>query len=673
MTDALATKLIRNVHIPMPDGVSLATDLHLPEIAEQGRRFPAIIEYTPYHKNNNAVYGPRATRYPYFASHGYVFVNVDIRGTGDSEGFNTSPTSPEEVRDNLEVIRWCAAQPWCDGNVGMIGISYTGGVCYDAARQAPPELKAIVVCQMCSDWYDGMACPGGSIRPFAFENYAPLMAAYNFAPPDPALVGPDWMSVWQTRLENSVPWGNAYLENLLDGPFWQARLLRGHEEQVRAATFLIGGWCDWYADDFLRVYSRLKCPKRVLIGPWTHNYPENAWPLPRINDRYECLRWFDKHLKGIDTDPRRPVDREPPVTLFVREFTRPEALRRQDEGRFQCESQWPPEHVEPTGFNLSSGGQFIDEAAGGAALVEYGKNELDYRADVGVAAGRYVIGQMLPGWGMPDDQRLDEGLSLVYTSKPLSDGGELDLLGAAVARLWVSSTAPVALLSVKLCDVALDGTSALVTKGVLNLTHRNSHSEPERLSPGEIYEIELPLLAIAYRFRAGHRLRLMIAAADFQNAWPTPLPHALTVYMSPQQPSQIVLPLAGKNRRPLPAPEFRPSDFAPLPPEEIPTPDYCVTRDLIRNRVKVEIRTQSGVGVNRSSFTVDVDRPAVAEILSDYEYPMDRPGVSIRVRSQCTTRSDEQTFHHLTHVEAVVNGQQHWEKSWKVSVPRGDC
>ena len=128
-------KLIRNARIPMPDGVSLAADLYMPEGV--GQRVPAIIEYTPYHKVNNSAYGPRATRYPYFASQGYVFVNVDIRGTGDSEGFSESPSSPEEVQDGVEVIRWCAAQPWCDGNVGMIGISYTAGVCFDAARQAP--------------------------------------------------------------------------------------------------------------------------------------------------------------------------------------------------------------------------------------------------------------------------------------------------------------------------------------------------------------------------------------------------------------------------------------------------------------------------------------------------------------------------------------------------------
>jgi len=464
-------KLVRNVRIPMPDGVTLAADLHMPEA---GGRLPAIIEYTPYHKNNNHVYGPRATRYPYFASHGYVFVNVDIRGTGDSQGFNTSPTSPEEVRDNIEVIRWCARQPWCDGNVGMIGISYTAGVCYDAARQAPPELKAIVVCQMTSDWYDGMACPGGSPRPFAYENYAPLMAAYNFAPHNPELVGPQWAEIWKQRLEASKPWSLAYVEHLLDGPFWEARLLRGHEEQVKAATFLIGGWCDWYSDDFLRVFSRLRCPKRVLIGPWTHNYPENAWPLPRINDRYECLRWCDKYLKGIDTDPERPLEREPAIALFVREFTKPEPLRRQDNGGFRCEREWPPRHVQPHTLYLTSSGRLVPATSYLPAWATVGRSDLVYRPDVGIAAGRYVIGQMLPGWGMPDDQRLDDGLSLIYTSEPFGEE-EAEITGPSVAHLWLSSTAEVAFVSVKLFDVAPDGTSALITKGVLNLTHRHSH------------------------------------------------------------------------------------------------------------------------------------------------------------------------------------------------------
>src|SRR5437016_6195712 len=149
---------------------------------------------------------------------------------------------------------------------------------------------------------------------------------------------------------------------------------------------------------------------------------------------------------------------------------------------------------------------------------------------------------MLPGWGMGDDQRLDEGVSLVYTSEPVAGANGKELVGPPIARLWLSCTAEIAFLSVKLCDVAPDGTSALVTKGVLNLVYRNGLAKAEPLTPDKVYEIDLPLQTIAYRFRSGHRLRLMIAAADFQNAWPTPLPHTLTIHHGPEQPSQVRIP-----------------------------------------------------------------------------------------------------------------------------------
>jgi hypothetical protein len=303
-----------------------------------------------------------------------------------------------------------------------------------------------------------------------------------------------------------------------------------------------------------------------------------------------------------------------------------------------------------------------------------GKSDLVYHPDVGIAAGRYVIGQLLPGWGMPDDQRLDEGLSLVYSSDPLSD--DLELIGAPIARLSLSSTAPMAFVSVKLCDVAPDGTSVLVTKGVLNLTHRNSHEQPEPLTPGEIYGIRVPMLAAAYRFLAGHRLRLMIAAADFQNAWPTPLPHTLSVYygtaVSGACLSQLELPLAGQ-RDALPTPIFQPSEFPPLPPEQIPTPQYTVTRDLIKQTMAVNIETQSGIGVNHSHYTVSITRPSEATVRAEYEYPLDRPGMAIRVRAQCVTRSDALAFHHLTEVSIELNGRPYWRKNWSVSVPRNGC
>jgi hypothetical protein len=164
----------------------------------------------------------------------------------------------------------------------------------------------------------------------------------------------------------------------------------------------------------------------------------------------------------------------------------------------------------------------------------------------------------------------------------------------------------------------------------------------------------------------------MIACADFQNEWPTPLPHTLTIGHGQGSPSRIELPLAGQ-REPAAVPRFLPSEFPPLPPDQIPTPDYSITRDLIKNTVTVNIRTLSGIGVNRSQYTVNVNRPAEAVVRSEFEYPLERPGMSILVRSQCVTRSDEQAFHHLTEVEITVNGRLHWSKSWSLSVPRVGC
>lgn len=660
-------RVVRNVRLPMRDGITLAADLYMPEGGE-GERFPAILEYTPYHKTHNAAYGPRATRYPYFASHGYVFVNVDIRGLGDSEGANTSPTSPEEVADLLEVIRWCATQPWSEASVGMIGISYTAGVCYDAARAAPDALKAIIVCQMCSDWYQGVVAPGGSPRPFILENYAPLMAAYQFAPPDPAVVGDEWERIWQQRLEGSRPWGLAYTENLRDGEFWDARLLRGREEQVKAATFLIGGWCDWYPDDMLRVFSRLKCPKRAIIGPWTHNYPENAWPLPRINDRWECLRWFDRYLKGKDTDPDRPVESEAPISLFVREREEPAVLRREDNGYWRGERVWPPHSEVPRTLCLNADGKMYSDLPPSASMA--------FEADpaAGIAAGRYAIGQMLPGWGMAGDQRLEEPHSLAFSSLEIKGHNSLaypvsNLVGCPEVVLFLSASAESAFLSVKLCEVQPDGTSVLITKGALNLSHRDSGLNPEPLEPDAIYEVRVRMQATAYRL-VGGRLRLLISSADSQNYWPTASPHTLKLYVGRNRPSRLEFSLSG-DATSIPASEFRESDFMPpVPPEEMNLPEYSVTHDLIADALETRIVTKSGCGVNRSRYRIHRLDPANAVIESEYEYPLERESFSALVKSRCVTQSDETTMSHEVAVEITLNGKPYWAKEWSTRVPR---
>ena len=216
---AVLCKVKREIeHVPMRDGTVLSVHVHRPACAG---RFPAIVSYTPYRKP------PLGPHHP-IVEHGYATVNFDIRGTGNSSGCNDSIYSGPERQDGYDMIEWAAAQPWCTGSVGMWGKSFGAVASIQMAGAAPPHLKAIIARSGSDDPYTEWTNPGGSPRPYMYTCYAPIMTASNFAPPDPAEVGERWAEVWQERLDNNVPWGIPFIENLLDGPFWRERSLRGN-------------------------------------------------------------------------------------------------------------------------------------------------------------------------------------------------------------------------------------------------------------------------------------------------------------------------------------------------------------------------------------------------------------------------------------------------------------
>ena len=246
----------------------------------------------------------------------------------------------------------------------------------------------------------------------------------------------------------------------------------------------------------------------------------------------EYLKWFDHWLKGIDNG----VMDEPPVTVFVRGWQEPSLLCLEDAGDVAQRS------------GLAAGPRAADRrcicrmaarwptTAGDAGSASYA-----YRPSVGITTGRRGLGSTTP-WAMPIDQRLDEAFSLLFTTEPLRE--KLELLGEPVALLHASSTAEVAYFHVKLCDVAADGTSRLITDGGLLATHRNSHDAPEGLTPGQVYLLRIPLRHCAYAIETGHRLRVAIASAEFQNAWPTGEAAVNTIHRGGEHASHIVLPVA---------------------------------------------------------------------------------------------------------------------------------
>ena len=644
------------LHVPMRDGVRLSVHVHRPD--EPGR-FPAILGYTPYRK------GPLRGPDP-IVHHGYATASFDIRGTGNSEGCNDSIYSDAERQDGYDMVEWAARQPWCDGNVGMWGISFGAVAAIQTAMAAPPHLKAIIARSGSDDPYTEWTNPGGSPRPYLYTCYGPLMTALNFLPPDPEEVGERWSEIWQQRLEGNVPWGIPFIRNLLDGPFWRARSLRGKYENVTCAVFVVDGWADWYHSALLRIYSQIRSPKRAMIGPWSHNWPHAAVPGPRIDWPREALRWFDRWLKGIDNG----IAQEPPVTIFVRQYQPPDTILLEDKGVFRGENAWPIARAVETPMYLRGKGALAAEPPQSAA--ESGSDAHVYDPRIGACAGFHGGGPFNDNWAMPLDQRPDEALSLVYTTEPLS--ADVEVTGQPRARLHVSSTADVALFCVKLCDVAPDGTSALVTKGWLNVTHRKSHARPAAIQPGKVYPIDVELLTCAYRFLKGHRIRVTVASSDLMNVWPTPQACVNTIYRSAERPSHVVLPVAPPQRprlrKPAPGPSTSRRTSGPTR-AEMEAPSLSVTSDPInRTSTVAYVVRYGGLATQEASYTVSAAHPAQVVARSRTTAGANCAGKKIEVVAHAVTASDEQAFHHTVDVHIAIDGQPHLSKSWSVSVPR---
>ncbi len=654
-----SVRIITGLRVPMRDGVELNVRITAPDASG---RFPAVLEYNPYRRLNAALPDYRdefPPVVPYLAERGYVVVQFDVRGTGSSAGFSTDMYSDDERRDGHDMIEWCAAQEWCTGAVGMVGKSYGAVVQWQVAVQAPPHLRAIVVRSGGGDIYTEFSNPGGSIRPWMFEQYGPQMNAYNVAPPDPSFTGARWAALWQERLDHSVPWSLSYIRNLLAGEYWGNRSLAPGYDRVQCAVLLIEGWPDWYATAELRAFQNLRAPKKVLIGPWGHYYPEEsvALPGPRIDARQEYLKWFDRWLKDIDN----AVMDEPPVTVFVRSWQTPSLLTIEDSGIWRCESAWPPPHVQPTDFFLNANGRLASSPG------EAGADTYEYRPSVGLTTGRRGLGATTP-WGTPVDQRLDDAYSVLYDSRPLSE--PMELLGEPAVALVVSSTAEVAYFHLRLCDVAPDGASRLITDGGLLATHRHSHARPEKLVPGEVVELRFPLKHCAYALAPGHRLRVAVASAEFQNQWPTGERARNTIHRGGAHSSHVILPVAGRAAQLFPPPAFEPSPIPAKRTDELPSPTYSMHLDFVADTVTCELVNPDPVRRNHSLMTISNRDPARASIVSSVTYRPQHPTLDIRIDSGCQLVSDATTYTHTVQLDIRIDGRPHFIKSWTECVPR---
>lgn len=249
------------------------------------------------------------------------------------------------------MVNWLAAQPWCDGRVGMFGISWGGFNSLQIAALAPEPLKAVVTVCSTDDRYDNdVHYMGGSVLAVDMHAWAATMLAFVSRPPDPLHVGDAWRDMWLGRLEQVDPFVHTWLDHQTRDAYWRHDSVCEDYGAIDAAVLAVGGWHDPYRDTVLRLVEHLPAERvRGLIGPWSHQYPDRGLPPgPAIGFLQETLRWWDQHLKGVDTG----VMREPLLRAYVSDSHPPATVYETLPGRWVGERAWPSPNVTTVSYGL---------------------------------------------------------------------------------------------------------------------------------------------------------------------------------------------------------------------------------------------------------------------------------------------------------------------------------
>lgn len=517
-------KIIENVWIELEDGCRLAAKVWLPD--NGGQPVPAILEYIPYRKRDHKAIRDSEI-HGYFAMNGYASIRLDLRGSGDSSGILRDEYLQQELDDGLEALRWIAAQPWCNGTVGLFGLSWGGFNGLQLAALRPPELGAVItVCSSDNRYSDDVHYMGGCLLTDNLS-WASTMFGFNSCPPDPLIVGEKWREMWLERLEGSGLWLKQWLERSRYDEFWKHGSVCENYEAIQAPVMVVSGWADGYSNAALRLMANLSAPRKGLIGPWGHKYPHMGGPGPGIHFLGECVRWWDRWLKNIPNG----TDQEPMLRTWMHDSSTP--LNAQSPGRWIAQGVWPNPHPKRRVFRL-----------GNRILIDEDDNTpipdkvltVQSPLSCGLFAGKWC--SYAESTDLPSDQREDDGGARTFDTEPLDE--DLEILGATLVELEISSDKPVAMVAVRLSDVAPNDRATRVTFGILNLTHRESHEEPTELEPGKLYKVLVRLNDVAQRFPAGNRLRLSISSSYWPLAWPSPESARLTLSI---KGCRLILPI----------------------------------------------------------------------------------------------------------------------------------
>jgi putative CocE/NonD family hydrolase len=501
-------KIEFNNRVRMRDGVELSADVYRPPSAG---RFPVILSRTPYTKTNASTL--RTARY--FASHGYVYVVMDVRGRGDSDG--QFEPYVNDGRDGYDAVEWCAAREWSTGKVGTIGGSYNGKIQWLTAIEQPPHLVTMIALATPSDpfveWPTGLPLPS-SISWYHFTSGKVLQN----------MEAVDWNKLYWHLPMNTMDevmgrpnrlWKGEIEHSQLDSS-WDRERYQNKFERVRVPVLHISGW---YDDEqvgtplnFIGATTKgdesVRRSQRLMIGAWPHAINSTTklgevdfGPTAVIDINDYWLRWFDYWLKGVDNG----VSKEAPVRIFV-----------MGENVWRNENEWPLGRTKWTKYYLHSNGAANTLSGDGSlSITEPASEPADKYSYDPAKPVPFVTDPSFAQIGGPDDYRKIEERNdvLVYTSAALTD--DLEVCGPIRVRLAAASSARDTDFMAKLIDVWPNGFAQRLIDGMVRARFREGMDKPSLIEPSRIYAYDLDLWNTCQLYKRGHRIRVEVSSSAF--------------------------------------------------------------------------------------------------------------------------------------------------------------
>ena len=556
----------KSVMVAMRDEVSLATDIYLPALNGKPAEghFPTILERTPYENGNPAL----TITARYFAKRGYAVAIQDVRGRGESEGdWKGVVLATNESNDGYDTCAWTVHQPWCDGQIGTIGQSYTGSTQHALAITNPPGLKAQFIIESGYNYHTHTIRSGGALLlgrvPYAFHMAAEGKEAQRDPVVQRALLEAgnnvtEYLKYLPLKRSSSpLVFAPTYEEMLLTlashgdyDDLWKNPMCNFQEHVDKYPDIPVMSTTSWYGHHvwasttrFSDLRKRIKSPMRLIVGPWHHSIYSlgETWTgevdfgmdamLDNLNDLR--LKWFDHHLKGMHTD----VLEGPPISIFVMGggSGRRDPMGRMMHGGFwRHEHQWPLEGTRFTNYYLQPDGGLSPESPEDEAQPSrYTFDPRDPVPTIGGGGGRSDLAS--PGYRVVGayDQRGRRDLKvcrdtmplalrpdvLVFQTPPLQE--DVEVTGPVEVNLWAASSAPDTDFTAKLVDVNPpnpdypEGFAMNLCDGIIRARYRDSREKAELMQPGQVYTFRIDLQAAGNVFKIGHRIRLEVSSSNF--------------------------------------------------------------------------------------------------------------------------------------------------------------